>query len=1730
MECGTRYGQRYSTLTPNPFRTVLRELLQNAADASAQKIQIKFETIPSAKVPVPSATDASSLLKHTVLHHTLQRMVVTNDGQPFSAADWSRLRRIAEGNPDETKIGAFGVGFYSVFAETEEPFVQSGRGAMAFYWKGNSLFTRTLQLPESDGGKDTSFVLDYRSKSTPVPDLLSLSQFLATSLTFVGLETIELWLDDWNILTLSRKAAPCTALKLPREIETKTADGIFSITRVERQSVHMDARYMAIVGWKQTVGSVFSSVTSAFSSAEKTSSGPSIRNFFSRLTAGPSDSRASRVDRRREEKSSSQVSEDLDAISTISVFLHISTAHVKSSVTSSFSKELERATKKPPPKTTKLAILTSSYDETCAVSNSQSSKKNTISADVFASVLPARSGKIFIGFPTAQTTGILAHISAQSIIPTVERESIDLQARFIRNWNVELLRVAGIVCRVTWSSEMNDIKESLARLARSNTSDKIGDAEIKALLPAAIHVFRQFTSQESTPSSEIGQIIEEAFWTCNRKASIEVFSNRGILPSHEVRVATEDLSFVEGVPVLPDELVEDAKDFVTKIRGYGLVTGVTTSDIKKSLEDHALSETQVTEFLKWMGRKTRASELDTSSVKLLLSVAVGPSNDTGLLMLGTIQNFQNPSRIPVELPVPFDTIPFQYTKNIPNNDLEAIGWKEFQIVPWLRYLVENSSTRSILKENEDITSSAIFAGKVLPIVSKQWDSLSQSSKASVVELFRSHTVLPTKLGMRRPEEAYFSSVKVFPDLPLVVLNGVKEKLLAALGVRKTVELGLVFERLSTVPGMSSKGPQSQKDGQWSHVDLIKYLSSVRDDIPAQDIKRLRETPLCPVDGDGDKLFKASELYEPKDSLRTLRLPILRWPGVYRSGSAEGKFLQLIGLQPYPTLQTLISMMSNAFRSGDQALWNQIFTYSIANYHINGYTTAEMVATGTPFLPLETERKLSRPTDCFLNDRTGVLGFHVLRKDLQPHASMLGVKSDPPIAVCIDRLFEVPPKTRREAQDVFGYFGSRLGEINSSHADRLSNGRIVPVQLSTQQSNGYPSEKRPGVRMISPSSCFLGDDSLYSAVFDFVDFGPEANAFLQRCGSKQEPTKMELARLSAKEPARVLSVFQSNEKYLELLRGIAGISATIKKDKLFWKELKQAPFLLACRELPATSRPNVPEKLASAADHDSDDFGEDRDNTIKEWSLARADQIVIVDDFFSYNLFKERLLSAPQEEQLEQFYQSLGSRSLSDMVEEEPKIGTIVTDQVPSQKLQKLVIERSRLFLHEYPYAEIKHNEKWLEKNLRVQTVRSISLRRTLKAQKWTHTEKRTAVVNHDAAHGWTLWVTAHGYDLFQVSQALVNLLLLRPKTHSTMIFEQILSTDLLRLKTKGYNVDRILKAKQQEARVAETLRQQQLEEEKQQIEERAKLWKVARAEANRSPTTPLSMPGAFGSDSPDRPVRSSKGVLSDDSDSQNSHINESQSGGQARKPKSMFSTLSKRLGINEGNQAAQQIKDMFGSGNYPSPQLSGNEQGPLQNQPNGGIPLPEKYSSRRPEEVTAPHQLQQTLLSGIKAARTHGESSVYSRPATQEIKEQSSYCDERPGHDITFAAESPHGIKIFLSRDMTDRSAFLIAHRAGLGEFSAILLDCASVYALHPQSIHIFYDETGSTIAFNRQGSLFCNFRFFEQLHLRSLLDQKPSLRSKNRVDALVYWWVVLAHELAHNLVAAHSAEHSYYT
>lgn len=69
--------------------TIYRELIQNANDAGANEVQIEVKT-----------TAASSNSDRKLI----DSIVIRNNGRAFNEDDWRRLKKIAEGNPDEQKV------------------------------------------------------------------------------------------------------------------------------------------------------------------------------------------------------------------------------------------------------------------------------------------------------------------------------------------------------------------------------------------------------------------------------------------------------------------------------------------------------------------------------------------------------------------------------------------------------------------------------------------------------------------------------------------------------------------------------------------------------------------------------------------------------------------------------------------------------------------------------------------------------------------------------------------------------------------------------------------------------------------------------------------------------------------------------------------------------------------------------------------------------------------------------------------------------------------------------------------------------------------------------------------------------------------------------------------------------------------------------------------------------------------------------------------------------------------------------------------------------------------------------------------------------------------------------------------------------------------------------------------------------------------------------------------
>ncbi|UZP42091.1 hypothetical protein NXS19_009907 [Fusarium pseudograminearum] len=586
-----------------------------------------------------------------------------------------------------------------------------------------------------------------------------------------------------------------------------------------------------------------------------------------------------------------------------------------------------------------------------------------------------------------------------------------------------------------------------------------------------------------------------------------------------------------------------------------------------------------------------------------------------------------------------------------------------------------------------------------------------------------------------------------------------------------------------------------------------------------------------------------------------------------------------------------------------------------------------------------------------------------------------------MADCVNRFLASPPQDHQNAVALFGYFASRIADLGENYLFKLRDAPIVPI-TRTSQSTEKP--KRTQVH-VSPSRVYLGSSTTYGDIFDFVDFGPEANAFLFQCGAKSEPTKLEVAHMACTEPARLLGVLQSSEKYLDLLKSLAESSSTLHRDKDLWRRMKSAPFLLAYKEL-------APPKKQS------DDL-EEEDEPIRQYQLASASQIVILDDIISYRLFKDQLICAPEEDALETFYLSLGAQRLSSIVREEIRIGPHSDRQKLALSLRKHVVERSKIFLFEYANYRrdaIKHDAKWLEKNLTVDVVHSVALRRTLQGQYQTHTEKRSAA-SKKTNNGWIMYVADEAKpDMYQIGQAICQMLLSRPNQQAYLFFEPFLTLDLYGLRNRGYNVDRILRAKAAEARIAEEERRKALEEEQRQIKEKEQQWgaeaKAAEAarEATRVPE-PLgpTMPGSWESPEQPKPTQEQ----------------------QNRKSRGLFSNLTRRLGFDTEQDEDDSRKELNKFLDKPKEIEA----------PGSGS----SNSGKRPQDegrVTSPAVVQQNLLNAVKSTRAYGSDSVFSEPQVNEVKEQATYCDKTPAQNITFIAETSNSMKVFVSRDIKDSS------------------------------------------------------------------------------------------------------------
>lgn len=365
------------------------------------------------------------------------------------------------------------------------------------------------------------------------------------------------------------------------------------------------------------------------------------------------------------------------------------------------------------------------------------------------------------------------------------------------------------MARAAYETEMETLRELWSASAESGPID---DQLQVWLQNRCLHALKFFTFHTSTPSAVVSNLLEGAFFSCATAQGFPIITSVGVKNAADVRIPDPTFSFLTQLPVLPEAISTGAQTMVEALRTRGLIKEIMFSDVLSELRARPLSEVELVACIRWWNRlwasgssvqanlpQVRSQLLEAT----LLSAGVGTANEK-IIPLSQIRTYVNLSTmgsiIPLDAPLPDHTLPIEVSKSFNAADLSSsFGWQQMTIVDWLRHTISLSGESKY--SEYDLSISPIWAERVINALARAWPSTSKVHQMEVATLLKDKTCIPTRSGMRIPDGAYFPNAHVFPDLPVVTLpkgtavKGNVEKVLETLGVRKHVELQIVFDRL-----------------------------------------------------------------------------------------------------------------------------------------------------------------------------------------------------------------------------------------------------------------------------------------------------------------------------------------------------------------------------------------------------------------------------------------------------------------------------------------------------------------------------------------------------------------------------------------------------------------------------------------------------------------------------------------------------------------------------------------------------------------------------------------------------------------------------------------------------------------------------------------------------------------------------------------------------------------------
>ncbi|TFK33184.1 hypothetical protein BDQ12DRAFT_738942, partial [Crucibulum laeve] len=1344
------------TRYPGAF-TVFRELLQNADDAMSTTVEIRFETDMLEGEPEEKPFE----LKNA----RVTRWIFCNNGKPFTGDDWKRLKNIADGNPDENKVGAFGVGFYILFSVTDEPRVSSNGITQRFYWDKDLMRTQQLKNTASSS-KWTTFDIPLKHHS-PFSKMFEFVQFITSSIAFMSyLSRVSVYFNDVRIAEVTKDIGQQFPVAIPDGLKHMSPLQLMDMCTVNTKGAMQ--LYLSTRRLKQKMLDV--TINALVHTCIYESSTAHAEIFGREHDETDEDSNLDKLKWLSRRKSTGT---EFAEQSTLTLF----TAEVTVIADEMFSDELKRRIKKRPPKYLSYDLVFTSHEahlKTLNKSETHPFPCGSVFRELLTNLYEENTARIYIGHSTSQTTGIGGHMHSTRFISTVDRESIDLENHVISEWNKEMLYIGGLLCRIVYDTELRKLHYAWSLCDSDSTGARMAE-----LTEEAMHITRFFTFHRSMPSYNVSNELRKAFFGCSDvNEHLLVLSTNGITSAGLVRSPDPRFAaFIRNQGVLPPGFSPKMQAYLTSTIPK-IIKSISLGDVLNELKTRMLSAAEMASCLSWWIEIARGSSnlshdrIRGFTTNLLGAARVSFSEELPEpICLGRIRNFLDRrgigACIPVDSPLPQSTLPIAISSKLnPYDMVDIYHWTELSIIDWIEYTVQIQNVS--------------YSGRsfILECLSSCWNHLSQGDITRISTVLKQYPCIPTSHGLQLPQDVYAPHLNFVPDIPIIQETGIHVEILAEIGVQCQISLKDILQRMEINAG-------------WNMIfDIIQYFASMQ--LSPEDIDALKVARIFPEAGKRDRGNPRliGELYVPRAVLSDMELPILEWPRDWDNMGKSESFLLAIGLQQYPSLDTIMALCSSSTSSIRSVALSHLLSNIKAGiydneYNPNRYSHLEFIPAIGPDGPC-----LGRFDQVVIDPKWSSLSF-LIAQDITT-AKILRVPERPLASALVSVLKKNPPANIETAAKCF----TLLSEIRDFTTEEMAELSTVPmVPISPDSSNLHLSYE-DSIRRVPPSECFLDRNDVsfvQLGLFHFVDFGEPGNQFLRICKIKNRPTAEDLAKALIRNPQRLLELSDHNaDLFISELLNIALNYHEIPDETIC--EMRATPFLIS---------------ICS-----SDKFSA-LDRADCKLQLRRAREIVIADDLQTEKLFQDHIWACPSKEDIiEEFYAYLGSPYLSTLLDEVIESKDVGAHDSPlAQKVHNCLSERVGLFLQGRTnvagaLSTLENQEFFVQACEKIKILKTVNLPYGMKPEfKACYSSAAVKSFGDGLIRIWIIedFSCSDGWDQYEVAVGLCRLLCDRLKVHDSLLLHTILAMDVQILQRRGFDVERVRTNKQSQEQKSEGL-------------------------------------------------------------------------------------------------------------------------------------------------------------------------------------------------------------------------------------------------------------------------------------------------------------------------------------